>query len=505
MKQHRFPRLCSLLTALCLLVTCLPARAEGPLYEETFSFSYMYPIHPVYTQDNLFDQYLDEYLNMKVEWIQVAGADFDQKLSVLLSSGDLPDVIRVTGSQVPTLLDQGAIIALDDLMAEYGADIAAEYEKWNGARNAINPSDGHIYGVYSIEGIESANCIAVRQDWLDQLGLPMPETLDEWLDTWYAFKENNLGGEQTYPIGNVINPIFDAFGVQYTRDLRYVVLEDGSLVNRYEHEHYLEALTLLAQLYADGIINPYVFTQSTADFDTMVYSGCIGTVDHSGSKIGQEYNVEMEKSVENAWFTPTSPILGPYGDQTVRGRAGVGDTCAVITVQADAPDQIMKYLNWCYSEEGITLTNFGIEGETYDLVDGRPVLRSEWCNYTEKLWNNGIGCTYKGAFDWSNDQFVQVMFGGKSRDQLNRYDASAYAAYMEVNSGYTHGTYLQFTTPTEIELGADLWSQLSNAEQQAIAGEITLEEFQNVLARVKAAGMDQIMAEAQDIWMSLGE
>ena len=501
--KHCFTRICSLLLAL-LLAGCVPALAVEPLYEETFEFSYMYPIHPVYTADNLFDRYLDETLNTKVNWIQVASADFDQKLSVVLSSGDLPDVIRAGGSaQVSALLDQGAIIELDGLLERYGADIMAKYEKWNGMMNVRNANDGHIYGVYGVEGIESANCIAVRQDWLDRLGLAMPVTLDEWMTAWYAFKENKLGGDQTYPIGNVIDPIFDCFGIKYTRDYRYVVLEDGSLVNRYEHEHYLEALELLARLYADGIINPYVFTQSGADLDTMVYNGYIGMMDHTGQKIGQEYNVEMEKTIEGAWFTPTAPIKGPYGDQTVRGRGGVGNACAVITVQAQNPENIMKYLNWLYSEEGVVVTNFGIEGETFDRVDGKPVLRAEWCNYTEKLWPNGIGCVYKGAFDWSNDQFVQVMFGGKAKEELSRYDLSAYQAYMEVNQGYLHTPYVQFTTATEVEKGADLWEQLKNAERQAIVGEITIEQFGEALARAKAAGMDQIMSEAQEIWGKL--
>ena len=124
----------------------------------------------------------------------------------------------------------------------------------------------------------------------------MPVTLDDWMTAWYAFKENNLGGDYTYPIGNVINPIFDAFGVKYTTDKRFVEMDDGTLVNRYEHEHYLEALELLTKLYADGIINPYIFTQTSADLDNMVYNGYIGMVDQTGNKI-QTYNIETEKTL----------------------------------------------------------------------------------------------------------------------------------------------------------------------------------------------------------------
>lgn len=495
----------SLCIVLALLLTfaSAPAFAVDALFEEPFEFSYMYPINPVYTADNMFDHYLDETLNTRVDWIQVTAADFDQKLSVALASGELPDVIRVSASQIPSLVEQGAIIALDDLMETYGQNIAAQYDKWDGWKSVVNPEDGKIYGVYTVEGIEGANCIAIRQDWLDKLNLDVPETLDEWLDAFYAFKENNLGGEQTYPIGNSVYPIFDAFGIRYTRDYRYVVLEDGSLVNRYEHEHYLEALTLLAQLFADGIINPYIFTQTTNDFDMMVYNGYIGAVEHTGQKIGTEYNVEMEKTIEGAWFTPTAPILGPYGDQTARGRAGISDTCCVITINAQEPEKIMQYFDWCYSPEGIIVTNFGIEGVTYDIVDGKPVLRPEYANYNEGLWNNGIGCVYKGAFVWDNEQFMQVMFGGRQKDELNKYELSAYEAYVDVNAGHLHNTYTQFTTPTEVEIGADLWTRLQNAEQQAITGVISIEQFEQTLAEVKAAGMDQIIAEAQEIWSSL--
>ncbi len=497
-----------ILTLVLALILAMSAAAFAETsavipFEPTLEFSYMYPVPAFYSEDNMFDPYLDEALNTHIEWMMIPTADFEQKLSVVLSSGELPDVIRVSKVQLDSLIGQGAVLPLDEMMETYGADIAAKYDEWNAWPSVYNVDDGHIYGVFGIEEVATANCLAIRQDWLDKLGLDTPVTLDEWISALYAFKENNLGGEFTYPVGNTVYPFFDAYGIKYTTDYRYVITDDNEIVCRYEHEHYLEALELLVKMYQDGIINPYIFSQASTDLDMAIYNGYIGMVEHTGNQIGLIWNAEMEKDIEGAWFEPVPPIVGPYGDQTARGRAGVASSCSCITVAAKDPERILQYLNWLYSEEGQIAFNYGIEGTTFDWVEGKPMLRVEYCDAVGALWPAGVGCVYKGAMVWRNDQFGQLNFGGKTKDQMDKYQLCSYKAYMEVNEGHLHTTYTQFTTPTENELGSELWSTLKNAEQQCIAGVITIDEFKETLAGVKAAGMDTIMEEARGIWAKL--
>ena len=124
----------------------------------------------------------------------------DQKLNLVLASGELPDVIINFGiplDQQQTLADQGLIIPVDDLIAKYGDEFAKVLEDMPQIKEVYSLSDGKMYSLPHIN--ECYHCTLsqkawIYKPWLDKLGLEVPTTTDELYTVLKAFKEKDPNG-----------------------------------------------------------------------------------------------------------------------------------------------------------------------------------------------------------------------------------------------------------------------------------------------------------------------
>ena len=144
--------------------------------------------------------YWEEMTGVHIDWIQVPAQDKEQKLSLMLSSGsDLPDVISTSLSFEQVILygAQGLFIPLNDLIEEYGHGIHKVSKLEPNARNVITAPDGNIYALPYYNDCyhcRYAQRAWINVDWLQRLGLEMPETTEELVDVLRAFKENDANG-----------------------------------------------------------------------------------------------------------------------------------------------------------------------------------------------------------------------------------------------------------------------------------------------------------------------
>ena len=153
----------------------------------------------------------------------------DTKLSTAIMSGDYPDVFRIKGSEYQNMVESGAIADISEVFEKYASDELKEYMNYDGGM-ALGSLyvDGALYGLPKVtDPYSSAHMMWIRQDWLDNLGLKVPTTMDELKDVAYAFTYNDPDGDgqnNTYGLAldgiNVLNdsvgnmaPIFEAFGV----------------------------------------------------------------------------------------------------------------------------------------------------------------------------------------------------------------------------------------------------------------------------------------------------
>lgn len=166
--------------------------------------------------------------------------------------------------------------------------------KWmvDDVKSSCTATDGHIYTLPCIQDITSGNNnvrgrLFINNTWLEELGLEIPKTLDEFVNAMYAIKEADLAGvgsENLYPMGGGVEVetnsswyLLNALGyITYEHDMYGLTpaLRDGEVVIPcFDMEVFKEYLSLMNQFYNDGIIAPDFFTLDTTRLNAYMNGG----------------------------------------------------------------------------------------------------------------------------------------------------------------------------------------------------------------------------------------
>jgi putative aldouronate transport system substrate-binding protein len=228
----------------------------------------------------------------------------------------------------------------------------------------------------------------VRKDWLDDLKLPLPETIDDWYVMLKAFKETKgATAPLTISLVNLRTDFGPAFNV--CGDQMGFYVDKGKVYYSLNTPGYKEFLKAMNQWYAEGLLDQNFALFTTKSRDAYMLTGKSGATDAPGaSGIGAWMSV-MEKKDPKFNVTGTrfcSPKRGVlprfirhpqiYGGNNNKGNAAISGKAKPEVVQAAA-----RLLDYNYSPAGIRLMNFGIEGESYTLVNGKP-------KYTEAVMSD---------------------------------------------------------------------------------------------------------------------
>jgi len=323
-----------------------------------------------------YHQYLSEFTGVKIIWERpAAGEDDEQAYNLLLASGDLPDIMYIYGlpNKAEILINEGYIITLDEYMPKYAPALYSYLVKNPDAMKAVKTDSGKLYTFpffyedFVWQGSYVGNMINV--EFLNQVGLNKPETLDEWIEAFYALKDvsdivfaTNAAIRLKYFFAN-------AFGIGV--DNYYV--DDNVVKASFVGDKYYEFLKLARQLYKDGLIDPDFATADTTGFTSLfvaskVAVGCTGTVTP-----GYFYNQIIER--DGKWnYEPIPYPVAKKGDpiRYIQGNPLWIGAGAIITTACKNIGLACRFLDYGYTEEGIITWNFGKEGESFEYVNGIP-------------------------------------------------------------------------------------------------------------------------------------
>lgn len=337
-------------------------------------------------------QYYEEMSNVHITWEMVVGAEAGEKLNLSLASGDYPDVYWNTGlntTQQAHYGSLGAFLPLNDLIDEsthYLKQILADRPD---ILQAITDPNGNIYSLFRTSGISHTDTqqkMWVYKPWLDQLGMDIPTTTEEYYDMLVAFRDHDMNGngdpEDEYPlVGSTNGWMTDVSGFL----MNPFILNDGNdrlnLVNgklepAYVQEGWREGLRYLNRLYQEGLIAKESFVQDgnqlislTTGSDNIV----IGSV--PAAYAGAFLNLG---AVPNALsdYVVIPPLKSGADSRAVTPRyyGDIAIGAYVITSACEDPALAMKWVDYWYSEEGTLLTTWGREGIEYEWVDVKNIM-----------------------------------------------------------------------------------------------------------------------------------
>jgi putative aldouronate transport system substrate-binding protein len=318
-------------------------------------------------EDALFAKEITRLTGIEVELVHPT-ADYDQKLQADLAAGVEYDLIYTNQDTVLRLADQGVLTDLTDQIkgsAFLQDPTVIPTDEWK-----MLDVDGKFYSAF--QKFEGARMLTTRQDWLDQLGLKAPRTLDEVYNTMVAFRDQNPAGTKNPPLGLStagtydIQPFMSAEGIYPG-----FVEADGKKTIPYATEAAIPVYEFLAKLYSEKLYDPNFATAQTADMRNLFMSDGVGFVTYWDTWVGL-FNSTVHDQTPDSPFQAVgiAACEGPEGVIISRGQPSVW----TIPVNAPSPDLAFLFIEWWNTIPGITLGSLGILDHDYTVTDGKYEL-----------------------------------------------------------------------------------------------------------------------------------
>lgn len=444
---------------------------------------------------------LQEITGTQIEFMHPPAGQTTEQFKLLIASRkDLPDVVSINwlteypGGPEKAVKD-GVIIDLNDyidLMPNYKAFLESDPE----IKKQSVTDEGTLYGFHGInmETVRTCACgLIARQDWLDDLGLEVPETIDEWENVLRLFKEEKGA---TAPFTVQLKDFFkyNLFNAAYGITNEFYLDDNGQVQYGPIQPEYKEYLTTMNRWYQEGLIDP-----DFASIDKKIISSnmlndksgvAFGFV---GSGMGTWLNAASQ---ENYALTGCpNPVLskGDEGKFSPEYKGKVLITAAVTTNAKDI-ESIIKTFDYLYTEEGRLLKNFGIEGLTYNMVDGKPV-------YSDLITHNPDGLAISDAMA----KYIQPNYPGAGQANLPEYIDQYYAEESQKEANVIFNKFSEAsakysmppvtaTADESKELG-NIMSQISTYRDEKVVAFITgaesLDHYDDFVAEIKNLGIDR--------------
>ena len=326
--------------------------------------------------DNLFFQRMESITGVSFSFQQFTDSEeWHRELNRYGSASDLPDVLfkaDLTTAETQKLYEQGTIIDLRPYMEDNAPNLYKLLKSNNDWEEAISLPDGAIVSLPTINPLQSNNIIWMNQTWLNRLGLEMPKDADSFTEVLRAFKTgdpNRNGKQDEIPL--TFTSLWDlrflahAFGF-IGNDYYLEVTDNGSLLCDITDNRYRDFLSWLHVLWEENLIDHNGFssmdtTRQITDNKATIPYGCVfgpTALNMLPASATGDYVVLMPLQYDGRMVYRS--LLGDIA----RGTFAITSACK-------APEQIMKWVDYLYTEEGCFLASAGqIEDEYERTSDG---------------------------------------------------------------------------------------------------------------------------------------
>lgn len=342
-------------------------------------------------------QELQKRTGVEIEFIHPAVGQGSEQFTLMLASNELPDFIETNwlsyaGGPEKAIADN-IIIALDDIVEECAPNLFKQLKENPEYDRQSKTDSGKYYGFPSLNvgTARGFGGLIIRSDWLTELNLEMPETIDEWENTLRAFQSQK--GAETPFTGDLKafshtavnqNNFNTAYGVGkgfYMEDkkVKFGPLEPG----------YRDWVAKMSQWYQEGLIDNDFDTNSSSNIDSKMMNGKAGAVfGYVGGTLGKYLEASEGRYDLAAAPYPVMNKGDKPGFMELQPEANT--PFLTITTACKDPQSAAKWADYMYSEEGKILKNFGVEGVTY-------TKEGDDYRYTDLILHNDKGLSISEA------------------------------------------------------------------------------------------------------------
>ncbi|HHU71557.1 MAG TPA: extracellular solute-binding protein [Clostridiales bacterium] len=451
-----------------------------------------------------------EKVGITINWDTILNSDWGDTKAVLMAGGDLPDAFlgSICFSAAEIATNQSSFIALDDYIDENMPNFKAIIEKDPTMKALATSSDGHIYGLPGKKPCRPivSNQMFINQSWLDNLGLPMPQTYEEFYNVLKAFKEQDANGngdpndEIPYGQGYADSTMFFLlpFGMTIGADNTYLMtIKNGEPAFLPTLDSYREGIKWMHKAYKEGLIDPEIYTQDTSMRDAKL----MNDVPLVGSAPG--WTADATFGPNAAQYSALPALQGPDGERYVSSDPehwNYSRNEFLITTACEDPGALLRWMDQFYTDDASIQTfygSFGValekEGDNYKLLpptDGQSADTFAWVNslrdfgpkYVEDGFNDRVilptdsGDGLKLQLDKDLSQYAKPAFPNVSytTEQLNELST----LYIDINS-YVTTMQAKWVTEGGVDEEWDTYIDTLNAMKYEEFMEIQKDAYNN--------------------------
>ena len=444
-------------------------------------------------------QAVEKESGIKVTYVHPASGMELEQFNLLLASNELPDIVKGNwysyGGQ--KAINEKYILKLNDAIDNWAPNFKAYLDAHEDVDKMVKTDENNYYTMPFIRA-EASQCVyggpIIRKDWLDELGLSEPETIDDWEAMLQAFKDKKGASA---PLAFLYLNLKDGFLIGawgITDD--YYVADDGSVKYGPAEASYKDFLTKMNDWYQKGLLDHNMASIEPKILDGYMLNGNTGaTYGLAGGGIGSWLDAVKGKGGFDL-IGVKYPVLkrGDRPQFSQRDWPYVLSEGFSISTKSVNPELAVRFLDFGYSEKGKALYNFGVEGKSYELdSEGKP-------QFTDFIFNNPDGVPVSTIFTEYSPasysaptiQYKEVQLAERTYDQQNE----AVTKWTDSDVEKHLLPLIALTDEESSQISSTLTAIKTFKEEMTYAfimGSKPLSEFDDYIEQLHAMGIDDVL------------
>lgn len=453
-------------------------------------------------------QEIEKNTNVHVNWNIVSSAEAAEKFSLMIASGEYPDIIRgaeafYTGG-LTKMVDDGVTVELTDKVDKYMPNYSGLRKSNEKLLKDTMSDNGKIVSLYTIasktgevKGERVWGGPSIRQDWLDETGLSVPVTINDWHEALSAIKAKHPDCEAPLMLGktatNYYGAFTSAFGV-----LPEFYNDNGTVKYGPAEAGYKAWIETFRQWYAEGLIDPN-FVSNDASFISsgdFIGSGKAAAGPNVWGMTADVYKQMGYNKDEKYWLSGAPyPVLNE-GDAPEAGAPMselVKETMVVTSACKDV-ELALRYLDYYYTKESMMLSSLGVEGVsyvnngdgTYSITDElkAKVTDGTFPTVSEAVYTYSLGAASFGLYNW--EMYDAVYEGNKATDAYNVWENTKYDLMLPPTMTMTEEESQEYAS-----LYTGIQTLVQENTVKFIMGTISMDEYDSFVENLHTFGVDR--------------
>lgn len=356
-------KILSIALAAMLLLSLVSAASAAEITKENYTIKFLGPNVATDMNNDYVAKMLEEKTGFKVLYDQLPSSNADERLMMEVASGTDYDLMLLNANQYRMLLNQNALVALDDLLADFpGIQEALADAGWAYVKS---PVDGKTYGIPQSSGAAWYQGITYRRDLFEKYGWEIPNTPEEFYNLCVEIKATT----GLIPFTARANAaVMEQLGSGFGLGNALILNEDGSVSSWLRDPKFKEYLAYMNKLYAEGLMDvDYPVNNSTTVGEKISTGKAVMVVSVPWTVAG--YQIALREIEPEAEFGVFLPLSDENGEKYLMANAGVSSIVVIPKGNEDTAKLVLSMIEARLEPDMFRLIYNGIEGVHYYFND----------------------------------------------------------------------------------------------------------------------------------------